>query len=50
MKFSILIAIIIVGVLAALAINSAFGEHAVIVFGLLGFLGAYLFFKHIVNG
>lgn len=49
MKFSILIAIIIVGVLAALAINSAFGEYSAVVFGMLGVYGVLMFFKYVMN-
>lgn len=49
MKFSIVLAVIIVGALAASAINSAFGEHSVIVFGLLGIWGVLAFFKHVMN-
>lgn len=50
MKLSIVLAVIFVGIFAALSIKAAFGEHAVIVFGLLGFLGLHLFFKHVMNG
>jgi hypothetical protein len=49
MRFSIVLAFIIVGALMVLAINSAFGEHSVIVFGLLGIWAVLAFFKHVVN-
>lgn len=49
MRFSIVLAIIMVAVFAVLYIQATFGEHAPVVFGILGFSGVYLFFKHFVN-
>ncbi len=49
MRFSIVLAVAMVAVFAVLFVQAYFGENAVIVFGLLGFTGVYLFFKHIVN-
>jgi hypothetical protein len=49
MRFSIVLAIIFVAVFAVLYIQATFGEHAPVVFGILGFSGVYLFFKHFVN-
>lgn len=49
MRFSIVLAIVMVAVFAVLYIQATFGEHAPVVFGILGFSGVYLFFKHFVN-
>jgi hypothetical protein len=50
MRFSIVLAVVMLAVFAAFSIQASFGEHAPVVFGLLGFAGVYLFFKHVVNG
>ena len=50
MRFSIVLAVLMLAVFAVLFIRSTFGEDATVVFGLLGFAGVYLFFKHVVNG
>jgi len=49
MRFSIVLAIAMIGTFLVLYIRSLFGEHAVLVFGLLGFFAVYQFFKHVVN-
>ena len=49
MRFSVILAIVMVSVFAVLYIKAAFGDNAPVVFGLMGFAGVYLFFKHIVN-
>ncbi len=50
MRFSIVLSVLMLAVFAVLYIQASFAEHAPIVFGLLGFTGVYLFFKHVVNG
>lgn len=49
MRFSIVLAVFILGAIVVSAINSAFGEHAVVIFGLLGLWGVMAFFKHVLN-
>lgn len=49
MRFSIVLAIAVLGTFAVLYIRSLFGENAVVVFGLLGFYAVYMFFKYVVN-
>lgn len=49
MRFSIILAIAMISVFIVLYIRSLFGENAVIVFGVVGMLGVYQFFKHVVN-
>ncbi len=50
MRFSIVLAIIVLAGFAVLFVQSTFGEHAPIVYGLVALLGLHLFFKNIVNG
>ncbi len=50
MRFSIVLAVLMVSVFVVLFIRATMSEEAsAVVFGLLGFTGVYLFFKHIVN-
>lgn len=49
MRFSIVLATVMVATFLFFYIRAMFGEHAVIVFGLLGFWGVLSFFKHVMN-
>lgn len=49
MRLSIVLAVIIVGAFCVSFIQSVFGEHSAVVFGLLGLWGVMLFFKHVMN-
>jgi hypothetical protein len=49
MRFSIVLAVIMLAAFGAVYIQSTFGEIAPIVFGLICFTGVYLFFKYVVN-
>ena len=49
MRFSIFLAIAMVAVFLFFCVRAAFGDNAVIVFGLLGFCGVLSFFKHVMN-
>lgn len=49
MRFSIVLAIAMMAAFLVVLIRSTFGDHAVIVFGLLGFWGVLSFFKHVMN-
>lgn len=49
MRFSIVLAIAMVATFLFFYIRAMFGEHSVIVFGLLGIWGVLAFFKHVMN-
>jgi len=49
MRFSIVLAIVIVTAFLVVYIRSTLGDNAVIVFGLFGFWGVLAFFKHVMN-
>lgn len=50
MSISIVLAIILLSVMAMLGVTAIFGQHAIIVFGLLGMYAVYMFFKYVMNG
>ena len=50
MQLSIILAIILLSVMAMLGVTAFFGQHAIIVFGLLGMYAVYMFFKYVMNG
>ncbi len=49
MRFSIVLAVAVVAIALILCARATFGEHSVIVFGLLGIWGVLAFFKHAMN-
>lgn len=50
MQLSIILAIGFLSLITVFGVTAAFGQHAIIVFGLLGMYTVYMFFKHVMNG
>lgn len=49
MRFSIVVACVILGALVVSFVNSALGEYSAVVFGMLGVYGVLMFFKYVMN-